>query len=87
MTIWHFEETNNLILVDTSQYWVDTELTLDWFAQEPTRSLVVAGAICIDTLCIIVIIVSGYLSQLFSKSSEVDLSFNRKTHISISTTS
>ena len=38
------------------------------------------GAICTDTLCIIVINVSGYLAQINFKSSEVYLSCNRKTH-------
>ena len=48
----------------------------------------VGGAICTDTLSIIVVIVSGFLAQINFKSSEVRVylssSYNRKTHISIS---
>lgn len=42
------------------------------------RESTIVLAICTDTLCVIVIIVSGYLAQIDFKSSEVCLSCNRK---------
>ena len=81
-TFWHIEETTNSILVDPelilSWHWVDTGLLCTGAQQ------VVGGAMGTDTLCILVIIVSGYLVQINYKSSEVYLSCNRKTHMSIS---
>ena len=50
-------------------------MTLDWFAQRPSRCQVVGGAIGTDSIGIIVIIVSGYLGQI---NLEVYLSFNQK---------
>ena len=75
-TFWHFEETTNLILVNTSWQWVDTELILDWLQ-------VMSGAIGTDTLYNF-IIVRGYLTRINYQSSEVYMSCNWKMHTSIS---
>ena len=55
VNFWHFEETNNLILVDTSLHWVDTGLFCAGAQQ------VVGGGIGTATLCTIVMIASGKL--------------------------